>query len=549
LRHEFDSNKKRMVFWPMPSYRNISFATADSVVDVLDRGADVVVRGQVTRELVSRLTTLERPLERYPFLPKRHNDVFAQFAENVWVLAGRNDIAWLSRYLPRAPDYSDDGRTWHGAYGPRLRRWASDVDQVDRVRRLLSEDQASRRAVMVLFDPIQDFVDSKDVPCNNWLSWIAREGKLHLSVAIRSNDAMWGFSGVNAFEWSILQELMAFWLGFEVGSARYFATSFHLYENHFNRARQIGQGFHGLTPYDFGIGRAAFQTHWNDFSGKLDQWFALEEQIYSKPDGPLFVHGRTGDPLLDSGIALVQVCWAHKQWGVDRLANELAVLPSEDYVAAIYEQLGRTYPALMQNIAQPSIARFFEACRNRNLNLPNEFKCAVKRLHARKDRAYGSAWKRRGELVSILPNIARKCDRLETIVTTGSKMSGETMLDTAIDLLVYVEKYRLFLAEGLDEGALLPPGSPQPLSDHDANFEVLVDRLDLAITNRGAEELVREIVDRFNTCLHQAEADASRAERLSVVGLLAESAGRLVARLVAEDKAVVARFIQSELSS
>jgi thymidylate synthase len=386
-----------------------------SVIDVLDQGADVVVRGKATRELVGRLTTLEQPLERYLFLPKRHNDVFAQFAETMWVLAGRNDIAWLSRYLPRAPDYSDDGQTWHGAYGPRLRRWAGDVDQLDKVRRLLSEDQASRRAVMVLFDPVQDFVDPKDVPCNNWLSWIVRDGKLHLSVAIRSNDAMWGFSGANAFEWSILQELMAYWLGFEVGGARYFATSFHLYDNHFNRARQIGEGFHGLTPYDFGIGRAAFQTRWNDFSAKLDQWFVLEELIRSKPDGPLFIHGRTEDPLLDSGLALVQVHWAHKQWGV--------------------------------------------------------------------------------------------------------------------------------------EGALLPPGSPQPLSDHDANFDVLVDRLDLGIGNQSVEELVREIVDRFDTCWHRAEADVSRAERLSVSGLLAESAGRLVARLVADDKAVVARFVQSELSS
>jgi hypothetical protein len=167
-----------------------------------------------------------------------------------------------------------------------------------------------------------------------------------------------------------------------------------------------------------------------------------------------------------------------------------------------------------------------------------------------KDRAYGSAWKRRGELVSVLPNIARKSDRLEAIVTTaGGKVSGETMLDTAIDLLVYVEKYRLFLAEELDEGALLPPGAPQPLSDHDANFDVLVDRLDLAVGDQSVEELVHQIVGRFDTCWRRAEAEVSRTERLSVAGMLAESAGRLVARLVADDKATVVRFVQSERSS
>jgi hypothetical protein len=401
---------------------------------------------------------------------------------------------------------------------------------------------------MMLFDPETDFADSKDIPCNNWLSWVARDGKLHLSVAIRSNDAMWGFSGANAFEWSILQEVMAYWLSLEVGSVRYFANSFHLYDNHFHRARQIGDEFHGLTPYDFGIGRAAFQTLWSDFPAKLDQWFALEEQIRARPEGPLFLHGRTEDPLFDSGLALVQVHWAHKHWNIDRLAKELAALPADDYVVAMYEQLGRLYPGLLQNIAQPSIARFVDACRNRTSNLPRAFKSAVKRLHAVKDRAYGSAWKRRGELVSILPNIARKSDRLETIITTGARMTGETMLDTAIDLLVYVEKYRLFLAEGLNEGSLLPPGAPQPLSDHDENFDALIDRLDLGTCNQSVEELIRKVVDRFETCWRQAEAADHRAERLSAAGLLAETAGRLVARLLTDDKAATARFVQTELS-
>jgi hypothetical protein len=359
---------------------------------------------------------------------------------------------------------------------------------------------------------------------------------------------VWGFSGANAFEWSMLQELMANWLGLDVGSARYFATSFHLYDIHFNRARQIDEGFHGLTPYDFGIGRAAFQTGWSDFSAKLDRWFALEEQIRAEPLGPIFHHGQTGDPLLDSGLALVQVYWAHKHWTVDRLAKELAALPECDYVVAMYEQLGRTYPELLQNITQPAIAKFVDACRNRTSNLPSAFKSAVKRLHAVKDRAYGSAWKRRGELVSILPNIARKSDRLGTIVATGAKMGGETMLDTAIDLFVYVEKYRLFLAQELDEGTLLPPGSPEPLSDHDTNFDVLVDRLDLSVGGHSVVDLIREIVGHFDTCWRRAEAGAPTSERLSNAGLLADAAGRLLARIVADDKAAVAQFGQSELS-
>ena len=61
-------------------------------------------------------------------------------------------------------------------------------------------------------------------------------------------------------------------------------------------------------------------------------------------------------------------------------------------------------------------------------------------LHERKDKAYGDSWKRRGEKVAIQANIARKVDRL------GVSDDDETELDTAVDLLVYLIKYRGWLA-------------------------------------------------------------------------------------------------------
>lgn len=131
-------------------YRNISFAAAGSFRDILNSGVSVSPRGGETKEILNRVTVLERPLERFLFLPDRMNDFVAQIAESIWVLAGKDDIVWLKEYLPRAPKYSDDGKTWRAAYGPRLRRWHGMVDQIDEVRKLLIEDPSSRRAVMGL---------------------------------------------------------------------------------------------------------------------------------------------------------------------------------------------------------------------------------------------------------------------------------------------------------------------------------------------------------------------------------------------------------------
>src|SRR5690348_6824007 len=110
-------------------YRNMTYALVGGLRDVLTEGKHLSVRGSHTRELRNRLTVLERPQERCLVTPRRRNNIFATIAETMWVLAGRNDLAFLTRYLPRAQDFSDDGQIWRAAYGPRLRNWHG-VDQL-----------------------------------------------------------------------------------------------------------------------------------------------------------------------------------------------------------------------------------------------------------------------------------------------------------------------------------------------------------------------------------------------------------------------------------
>jgi len=528
----------------MRTYRNISVATTQIVEELLGAGRPVAVRGATTREVIARQTRLERPLERYLFVPGRNNDVFAQVAETIWVLAGRDDIAWLERYLPRAPQFSDDGTTWRAAYGPRLRNW-NGRDQINEVRRLLSEDRSSRRAVTSLFDPARDFIQSKDIPCTNWLGWIIRDDFLHMNVVLRSNDVLWGFSGVNSFEWSVLQEMLAFWLGAEVGAADYFAMSLHLYDRHVDRAARIVEAAHGLSPYDFGVGRAAFRTPWPQFDASLNRWFELEAAVSAEPDRPIGSLGCLDDPLLNGALTLVHLRWASKIWSDERLAQELGKLPPADYVAAAYQQFGRHRPGILEGIPQPAIAAFVAAVADAGGELHSSLKAAIKRLHAEKNRAYGGAWKRRGELVSIQPNIARKVDRLEALAATSARMTGESALDTAIDLLVYVEKYRLFLAENMMPGTLLPPDASLPLSDHDANLNQLVDELNLAPSGRELEPIVRDIADVFERCWRRASGDAPVEERLALATALSRVSGELLSFLVDRDRATVTQFLRS----
>lgn len=76
-----------------------------------------------------------------------------------------------------------------------------------------------------------------------------------------------------------------------------------------------------------------------------------------------------------------------------------------------------------------------------------EVRRLLDRLHRPKDKAYGDAWRKRGEVLSIFSNIARKYDRLCIALTEDAPSRAENLTDTVADLAVYSAKYLTWLAE------------------------------------------------------------------------------------------------------
>jgi len=257
--------------------RNINDALTDVLQDIEQHGSVVVARGQEQREVLSALLQIDRPTERVLTLPGRNNNVFAQLAETLWVLAGRNDLAFLGQYLPRAVEFSDDGHTWRAAYGPRIRAWDHRVDQLREVRDRLTEDPNTKRAVLSIFDPGSDYGDTKDVPCNNWLQFLHRDGELHLNVTVRANDAIWGFSGINFFEWSVLHEILANSTGHRVGRLTWFVGTLHVYERHYDTARRILQNRGMKSLYEFGIPAQSIEVGLDGLDDDLQRVFTVED--------------------------------------------------------------------------------------------------------------------------------------------------------------------------------------------------------------------------------------------------------------------------------
>ncbi|GAA4369602.1 thymidylate synthase [Agromyces bauzanensis] len=295
----------------MTRYRNAGEAFTTLLREIVDHGRVVDVRDRQTREICAQLIELEQPNERLLFVPGRNNNVFAAIAEAMWVLAGRNDLAYLTPYLKRAPEFSDDGITWRAGYGPRLRNW-NGTDQLAETVQLLRRDPNTRRAALMLFDPDRDFVQSNDIPCNNWLHFIARDGQLHLHVAARSTDVWWGFSGINAFEWSLLLEMMAHWVGLDTGRLAFFISSLHLYQRHDQQAEIVLRNT--SAPHYPSLGSPRFATPWEEFDSELGEWMTIEEQLRGGANLDRIAHSLT-DPLMHGFLQMIDLYWSFQRQG------------------------------------------------------------------------------------------------------------------------------------------------------------------------------------------------------------------------------------------
>lgn len=175
-------------------------------------------------------TVYTHPCERVIFHPVRDANPFFHLYECLWMMAGRNDVAGPARYAKNMVNYSDDGKTFHGAYGYRWRH-QFNFDQLKHIAETLQKNPDDRRCILQMWDAtIDGGVGGKDYPCNTIATFQrGLEGELNLVVFCRSNDIIWGAYGANAVHFSFLLEYMANWIGCPVGTYTQVSVNWHAY--------------------------------------------------------------------------------------------------------------------------------------------------------------------------------------------------------------------------------------------------------------------------------------------------------------------------------
>lgn len=205
-------------------------------------------------------TEYAQPNERVLFDAQRDANPFFHFMESLWMLAGRNDVAWLSQFNSRIANFSNDGKTFAGAYGWRWRRGfdldplndPDDCDQLSHLVRMLKANPNERRGILMMWNPQLDLdqPQNKDVCCNIAISFYRRPvfpesenvpnfHRLDMVVFNRSNDISWGVYGANIVHMSTLHEYMASMIGCPLGTYSQISVSWHAYAERWRKETGI----------------------------------------------------------------------------------------------------------------------------------------------------------------------------------------------------------------------------------------------------------------------------------------------------------------------
>lgn len=200
------------------------------------------------RELLGASFRLTNPRARLSRSEMR-GKVYSALGELFWCLAGSDDLAFIRHYISTYAEFSDDNKTIHGAYGPRL-FGEGKQNQINNVLSLLRRKPGSRRAVIQILSSSDVLRDGKDIPCTCTLQLVLRNSRLNLIAHMRSNDAYLGLPH-DIFVFTMLQEMIARSLGVDIGFYQHMVGHLHLYDENLDAAAAyLSEGLQSIEPMD-----------------------------------------------------------------------------------------------------------------------------------------------------------------------------------------------------------------------------------------------------------------------------------------------------------
>ena len=151
-------------------------------------------------------------------------------AEWQWYLTGMPNIKVLGEIYGKVPEIwkrmADEDGEVNSNYGWQWNR----MNQIDQVVAQLEVNPNTRQAAISIYDAKEHNKYTYDTPCTYAVQFTIVNGRLDMCVTMRSNDLWYGFCN-DQYQFSKLQELIAYRLDIETGTYYHFAHNMHLYND------------------------------------------------------------------------------------------------------------------------------------------------------------------------------------------------------------------------------------------------------------------------------------------------------------------------------
>lgn len=169
-------------------------------------------------------------------------------AEWFWYVSGDTSVNFIGKYAPFWRQITNPDGTLNSNYGyymfkQPLNEHDSSYSQFDYVVNTLTNDKDSRQAVVNVNNVSHKVFGIKDFPCTVFMQFFIRNNALEMTVCMRSTDLVLGYCNdvfqFTLFQYLVYNKLKNRYLDLKMGNFTLFTSSLHIYEKHFNMAREV----------------------------------------------------------------------------------------------------------------------------------------------------------------------------------------------------------------------------------------------------------------------------------------------------------------------
>lgn len=195
---------------------------------IIDNGEEYIDNdGRSCREVLNLVLTLNDTKSGF------EGPIDAMTKSKIWIYPSREELSNIMFKENQAPIYEY-------TYGGRLFNFSSQFNQInDFIIPLLKKDRDSRRAIAMIYDPIQDSnTINRNIPGMIYLQFRIKHNKLIMNASIRSNDVFFGWPA-NIYQLVRLNQYVSKELGVESGSVSVLSNSAHIFMEDVEKMKEV----------------------------------------------------------------------------------------------------------------------------------------------------------------------------------------------------------------------------------------------------------------------------------------------------------------------